>query len=168
MQNEYMDIFSIDNSMRLTLDASGSIRPIAANYLGARWVQRDGLIWADESERILHYYPDTMAQLGVSRIRGAWQADIPQSADVVFLGPAATDDPDTPFIYAAVDSQARPFGLVTCVYAEGPSKLFLVDDVEAGTAKLKEESLRYTVTGGVVEECVEYPWVVPASAYLSR
>lgn len=51
---------------------------------------------------------------------------------------------------------------MTCVYASGRSKLFLVDDVKKGAAILKKEKLRYTVTGGIVEECSPFPWVAPA------
>lgn len=90
--NEAIDIFSPDKSMRLTLDASGNIRPIAANYMGSQWIEKDGLIYADQSGRVLHYYPDVMQEYGVSRIRAAWDEDTPQTADIIFLGASPTSD----------------------------------------------------------------------------
>ena len=161
--NLRVDITAVDRSMRLVLDASGSVRPIDAGYIGTNWIMRQGLIWADESERVLHYYPETMLAYNVSRLRAAWQDEIPKTADVVFLGSASTDDPGVPYVWAAVNSAAVPLTLVTCTYInDGGSKVFLVDDVGVGIMNLKLEKLRYTVTSGVVDDCFEYPWEAPA------
>ena len=78
--------------MILTLDSSGNLRPVAANHRGVKWVEKDGLIWAEQSERVLHFYPDVMVSLGVSRICVGWQNDIPKTADVISLTPASSND----------------------------------------------------------------------------
>lgn len=162
--DRFITIKSVNGNLQLSLDNDGNIRPYSSKYRGIRWTENEGLVFADESTRILHYYPDTMNKLGVSRIRGSSDDKIPKTADLVVLHPAQTGDTETPYVYAAADSQGNTFHLLTCTYKKGPSKLFLAKTVKTGIETLKEENLRYIVTGGVVEECVEYPWVVPAGA----
>ena len=127
----------------------------SSKYLSIRWEENDGLVFADESTRILHYYPNTMNKLGVSRIRGTSDDKLPNTADLVVLHPAATGDAKTPYVYEASDSLGNVFHLLTCTYSKGPSKLFLAKDVTKGVQTLSEEKLRYIVTGGIVESCFE-------------
>jgi hypothetical protein len=162
--DKFIQIKSVDGQVQLTLDNDGNMRPYSAEYKALRWTESEGLVFAGENSRILHYYPDTMTKLGVSRIRGSEYDKIPKTADLVVLHPAATGNQKVPYLYEAADSLGNVFQLVTCNYNKGPSKLFLAKDLDKGIETLKQVDLRYIVTGGIVEECIGYPWVVPAGA----
>ncbi|KAF7540137.1 hypothetical protein G7054_g1538 [Neopestalotiopsis clavispora] len=136
------------------------------------------LLVEDGAGRYLHYYNNTMSKLGVSRLRVADEDDLPAEGVVVVMMPysvsgdeesdAATAavkkrdgeeaDPDTTdyddYSYYAVDPEYNFFYPAVCTYTDGSlPRMFLVNDTEAGVAKLKESALIYTVTGGTVDEC---------------
>lgn len=68
--DKYITIKSVNGNLQLALDNDGNIRPYSSKYIGIRWEENEGLVFADESTRVLHYYPSTMKKLGVSRIKG--------------------------------------------------------------------------------------------------
>ncbi len=62
-------------------------------------------------------------------------------------------DGKTPGIYIALDTLGKPFYLVACSITNEESKIFLVNDVDAGLTSLLKPEFQYSITGGVVEEC---------------
>ena len=105
-----------------------------------------------------------MAKYNVSRIRLSSSDAIPKDADFVALAPVDYDDnPATPSIYAGLDTMGGIFFTLTCNIQDQASKIFLATDPVQGIEMLKDEKLRYTVTGGIVEDCWYMPWAVPAS-----
>ena len=106
-----------------------------------------------------------MEKFGVSRLRGAWQNNIPKTADLIFLVPESTSLSDVPYAYVAVSSTKEQFHLITCAFTDNTSKVFVAKNVTSGIQTLKEEQLRYIVTGAVVKECAELAWVAPPAGY---
>ena len=103
-----------------------------------------------------------MAAYNVSRFRLSNETHIPLTADFVGLAPVNYDnDSTTPDVYVAMDTVGGVFFPVTCDIQGQESKAFLVRDIEAGVTKLQDPSLRFTVTGGVVERCYFLPWAAP-------
>ena len=126
---------------------------------GTLFEQEEGVITEDAAGRTLHYYPNLMAAYGVSRFRVADETHVPKDAEIVALvavdidGNTSTEDQ-----YGAVDSQGNAYLFITCNFLNQATKLFLAKDT-GGADTLMQDKLRYTVTGGVVEECFYSPWV---------
>ncbi|KAL9595333.1 MAG: hypothetical protein Q9219_006510 [cf. Caloplaca sp. 3 TL-2023] len=119
----------------------------------------------DAAGRFFHYYPDTMAAYNVSRIRLSDETHVPRTAGFISLAPVNHDDDlNTPDVYVAVDTLGEIFFPVTCDIQDQESKAFLVRDLDQGVQKLLDPKLRYTVTGGIVEECYFLPWLAPAGS----
>lgn len=88
---------------------------------------------------------------------------IPKDADFVALVPADyNDDKATPDIYAGFDTTGGMFFTISCDIEDQASKVFLVADPVEGAKTLMDPKLRWTVTGGVVQDCYYLPWVRPA------
>ncbi|RDW59947.1 hypothetical protein BP6252_13034 [Coleophoma cylindrospora] len=118
------------------------------------------IIVTDESDRFIFYYPNTMAQFGISRLRLGNDTTFPRTADIVSLVPLDFDDSAvTPGVYVAVGTNQAAnaaktyFYPVICNYESQVSKIFLVNDVKLGVLKLADPTMRYIVTGGVVTNC---------------
>ena len=61
-----------------------------------------------------------------------------------------------------IGTKARALVTITCDIEGEDSKRFLANDPDEGILKLKEEKLRYTLTGGKVTECYYLPWAAGA------
>ena len=159
----YISIVDLSNSYQLQADTDGNL------YLGdigssAAFVSDQGFVLGDDAEQWFHYYPDVMAKYNVSRLRVSSSDAIPKDADFVALVPVDYDDnPTTPSVYAGLDTTGGIFFTLTCNIQGQASKIFLATDPVEGAKMLMEEKLRYTVTGGVVEDCWYMPWAVPAT-----
>lgn len=60
-----------------------------------------------------------------------------------------------------MDTNDGVFLPAMCDIQSQESKASLVVDIVQGFARLKEQDLRYTVTGPVLEECYFLPWAAP-------
>lgn len=104
-----------------------------------------------------------MTAYNVSRIRLSSPAAIPKDADFVALAPVDYDDnPVMPSVYAGLDTTGGIFFTLMCNLVDQASKIFWAADPVEGAKRLKEEKLRWTVRGGVVEDCFYLPWALPA------
>lgn len=159
----YIPITDLSNTYQLQADLDGNL------YLGdignpSAFAEDQGFVVGDDAEQYFHYYPDVMAAYNVSRIRFSSTDAIPKDADFVALAPVDYDDnAATPSVYAAIDTMGGIFFTLMCNFADQASKIFLAADPVEGVKMLKEEKLRWTVTGGVVEDCFYLPWAAPAS-----
>ena len=154
--NEFSNTYSLDPD-----PITGNVLLASTNPLSP-WATMDNIVVGDEAGRFLHYYPNVMAKYGVSRFRLSNETTIPKDAEIISLAPVdIRDDLD---VYAAVSLRGDVFMTVSCNIQGQFTKVFLVQDLESGVEKLKEEKLRYTVTGGIVEDCFYLPFVAPASA----
>lgn len=103
-----------------------------------------------------------MSAYNVSRLRLSDEAYIPITAEFIALAPVNYDeDSNSPDIYVATDTAGGVFFPVTCDIQDQDSKAFIVADIEEGVETLRDPKLRYTVTGGIVEECYFLPWAAP-------
>jgi hypothetical protein len=116
----------------------------------------DNFIVGDTNERFLHLYADTLASLGVSRLRLAALDAMPLPSVLVTLVPITVAQGQSAYI--AVTSDGQVYWLITCVIDAQTPKVFLVKDITAGAAKLMDQSLATTFPGGNVTECGYVPW----------
>ncbi|KAL9635551.1 MAG: hypothetical protein Q9204_002587 [Flavoplaca sp. TL-2023a] len=129
---------------------------------GSLFASVSGFIEGDASGRYFHYYPNAMTTYNVSRLRLSNEDQIPLTAQLIGLTPANySQDGSDPSIYLAADTNDGVFFPITCDIQGQDSKVFLATDITQGIATLKEEDLRYTVTGGVVKDCYFLAWVAP-------
>ncbi|KAL8983046.1 MAG: hypothetical protein Q9205_002597 [Flavoplaca limonia] len=70
---------------------------------------------------------------------------------------------ETKNVYAAVDTLANYYFLAICNIQGQASKIFLVANENEALETLRDEQLRYTVTGGVVDVCYFISWTQPPS-----
>lgn len=130
-------------------------------YCSEMWATFRDVLVADGSQRLLHYYNNTMAKLGVSRVRVEDETDIPLEGVPFAFIPYSADDPtaanadDENYMYLAVDVAEQIFYPVACDFADSAmgSKIFLVADPVKGVDTLLSPEVKYTVTGGDVKHC---------------
>lgn len=116
------------------------------------WATQDNVVSGDTNGRYLIYYPNVMQEYGVSRIRLAAWGSIPIGATLITLSQITVDGNNSMFL--AVDTLGNSFYPVVCLFSSAQTnKVFLSSDASAGLTTLADSSLRYTVTGGVVDEC---------------
>ncbi|KAL8669726.1 MAG: hypothetical protein Q9168_005695 [Polycauliona sp. 1 TL-2023] len=158
---DFFVIHDLSGNDELVADQDGNIY-YAAPGNGSLFASVSGFVEGDASGRFFHYYTDTMITYNVSRLRLSDEAHIPLTAEFVGLAPVNYDEQSsTPDVYVAMDTNNGVFFPVTCDIQGEESKAFLVTDIAQGVARLKEENLRYTVTGGVVLDCYFLPWAAP-------
>ncbi|KAL6859497.1 hypothetical protein J3F83DRAFT_763284 [Trichoderma novae-zelandiae] len=115
------------------------------------------LVVGDSASRILYYFPGTIAAVGASRLRvGTWDA-IPTGAQMIMLFPTVTSTGAT--VLVPMDSLQNVFYPFVCDIKGQLNKIFLVEDKDSGAATLMDPDLRYTVVGGVAQNCVSLAMV---------
>ena len=158
---DYLTIHDLSGNNELVADLDGNIY-YAAPGNGTLFASVSGFVEGDASGRFFHYYTDAMTTYNVSRLRLSNEAHIPITAEFVGLAPVNYDEQSsTPDVYVAMDTNDGVFFPVTCDIQDQESKAFVVTEIAQGIARLKEENLRYTVTGGVVQDCYFLPWAAP-------
>ncbi|KAH7052402.1 hypothetical protein B0J12DRAFT_785256 [Macrophomina phaseolina] len=110
-----------------------------------------GVIASDASNRVMHYYPDQMRKLGVSRFLMSSVTSIPNGSDFISLVPISTGR-TTP-VLMAVDSAGNSFYTVACNLDGNSNKIFLVSDINVGPTTLQGEDFWYIVAGGITSKC---------------
>ncbi|KAL6719024.1 hypothetical protein ACLMJK_003259 [Lecanora helva] len=159
--NNFTTITDFSGNDELVADEDGNIY-YGAPGEGSPFATVSGYVEGDADGRFFHYYTDIMTAYNVSRLRLSNESYIPVSSDFVGFAPINYDDnSQTRDAYVAIDTVGAVFFPVTCDIQGQPSKAFLVTDITEGTRKLQDPSLRYTVTGGVVETCYFLPWAAP-------
>ncbi|KAI4254492.1 MAG: hypothetical protein LQ352_003067 [Teloschistes flavicans] len=160
-ETEFDIISDLSSNDELFAEANGNIYYASPNN-GTIFASVSSLIEGDGAGRFLHYYPDVMSAYNVSRLRLSDEAYIPITAEFIALAPVNYDeDSNSPDIYVATDTAGGVFFPVTCDIQDQDSKAFIVADIEEGVETLRDPKLRYTVTGGIVEECYFLPWAAP-------
>jgi hypothetical protein len=120
------------------------------------FAQYDNIVFGDDSQRVLHFYPDEMAVYNVSRIRFSLDTLIPKTADAITLSPVDYDQADSanPTVYFAVTTTQMVYSLVMCNFKNNAdSKVFIVNDQSGLDALKNNANIVYTVTGASVNEC---------------
>ncbi|PHH85143.1 hypothetical protein CDD83_837 [Cordyceps sp. RAO-2017] len=128
---------------------------------------RDHTIVYDGTQRLMHYYGNTLAAAGVSRLRLQPGYEVPRTAAPVVLGLYTSPaDPERSF-YLAVDPDGRVLYPIVCDYADGAGpKVFLASDPAEGLKTLESPDVRYSITGGAVSGC--YHLQLSGEAYMKR
>ena len=122
----------------------------------------EGVVVTDGFDRLIVIYPDELSALGVTRVRLVDGEDIPVGTDEVVFIPGKTelDDGKIQELYYPMNSAGKTFYPVVCTYKdEQPSKVFLTEDVDAGIKVLMGVDVKYSITGGVVDDCVFLPLI---------
>jgi hypothetical protein len=122
----------------------------AANTTADSFAFYDNTLFGDAQDRYLHYYPSTMSSVGASRIRLAPWGSIPHTAQLINLAPISAGGQT---ILVAVDTLGKFFWLYVCAIANQQNKVFLANNPTNGAGILQDPQLRFTVTGGLVNDC---------------
>jgi hypothetical protein len=108
---------------------------------------------AGDATRLLHWYPDTMTQFGISRIRLADLDHMPLTSQAITLVPTTYSGGAKP-MYVATDTLGKTYFLAWCGYPDQGAKVVLVQDPNGGLNTLRNnEEARWTVLGGIPGEC---------------
>lgn len=108
-------------------------------------------VLGDSDGRLLHGYVDTLADLGVSRLRLADGDSLPLTSVMLTLAPV---DPGTgSSIMMAFDTAGNSYYPLLCVYDDLYPKIFIATDPDAGSTVLEDPANIETLTGGTVTEC---------------
>ncbi|KAF4552267.1 Hypothetical protein D9617_10g072480 [Elsinoe fawcettii] len=146
--------FDPRSKSRLAAAEDGNFYMVADNGAaspGTQFYSQDSVAFKDEAERMFHYYPNTMAAYGVSRLRVAQVLDTPLGAQMVTLVPVATPNG---VAYVAADTDGHNYLLAWCSAPRWQgSKVFLVGDYEKGLQTLQSGEVQWVVTGNNVTEC---------------
>ncbi|KAJ4214962.1 hypothetical protein NW759_009986 [Fusarium solani] len=122
------------------------------------WASKEDVVVFDGAERLMHYYNNSMAATGVSRLRLEDETDIPSGGVVVAFAPYFPDPDSDEYFFVAVDPNENIFYPVVCEFEnDAGSKLFLTEDPDEGAEMLKSPDLIFTVTGGKVTDCYAMP-----------
>lgn len=135
------------------------------------WQRFDDIVLSTPNGGILHYYNNTMAKVGVSRLRTGDQEQLPNTSIYVSLVPVDTSDEDSDDSTSssqlvAMDPATNIFFPAICTYnatdngtttsTQSP-KIFLVRDALKGLETLMNPDIMYSITGGPVKECYLLP-----------
>jgi hypothetical protein len=115
----------------------------------------DGIdvVYGDKTQRIFHYYPDMLAELGVSRLRlAAWQ-NLPKSSHIITMAMVPTGN-GTQDMLMGMDPQGRSAWIFCCGVEGEANKMFLVSNYTTGAAVLQSPEMREIVTGGATYACL--------------
>ncbi|KAI5241446.1 hypothetical protein E4T43_05463 [Aureobasidium subglaciale] len=112
----------------------------------------DDAVFGDDSGRLLHFHPDEMKVYGASRLRLSDETGIPKSAD--FLTLVLQEVENNQSIYFGFDTTGKSYSIVMCNFInDAVSKLFVVNGEEGLNALTSNANIKYTVTGGPVQDC---------------
>lgn len=135
------------------------------------WATHNDILVADATQRLLHFYSNTMNATGVSRLRLANEESVPEGSQLVVFTDAgagndtATNDTTDDAFYVAIDQDLNIFYPVLCTYTDGGvSRLFVVKDPVAGVETLQSPDVKFSITGGVVGSCYVIPMFMGAWA----
>ncbi|RSL42218.1 hypothetical protein CEP54_015559 [Fusarium duplospermum] len=122
------------------------------------WASKEDVVVFDGAERLMHYYNNSMAATGVSRLRLEDETDIPSGGVVVAFAPYFPDPESEEYFFVAVDPNENIFYPIVCEFEnDAGSKLFLAEDPDEGAEMLKSPDLIFSVTGGKVTDCYAMP-----------
>jgi len=147
-------ITDVTATLQLQPGADGNLNITQASSAVSfnNWATQDGVVNGDTEGRYLIYYPNVMQEYGVSRLRLAAWGSIPIGATLVTMSQITVNGNNSMFL--AVDTLGNSYYPVVCLFSSAQTnKVFLSSDTTVGLTTLADSSLRYTVTGGVVDEC---------------
>ncbi|KAI5195238.1 hypothetical protein AUEXF2481DRAFT_34077 [Aureobasidium subglaciale EXF-2481] len=112
----------------------------------------DDAVFGDDSGRLLHFHPDEMKVYGASRLRLSDDTGIPKSADFMTLVLQEVENNQS--VYFGFDTTGNSYNIVMCNFVnDAVSKLFVVNGEEGLNALTSNANIKYTVTGGPVQDC---------------
>ncbi|KAF1813202.1 hypothetical protein P152DRAFT_308567 [Eremomyces bilateralis CBS 781.70] len=113
-------------------------------------------VLGDGSGRIAYFHSDVMEKVGVSRLRFASTAYFPAGAQYVSFVPYEAEEG---WIYLPPDDAGNVYGTAVCTYKGPalPAKLFAINDPETAIEVLMSPDVKYSITGGDVEDCFSLP-----------
>lgn len=159
----YITILDTTSSYALTADADGnfyvdSLATVSSSV--SLFVSYGSVVATDDSDRLFHFYDDTMAKYGVSRLRLSTEDLIPKTAQIASFVALDTDGAaDTSSVLVVADLKGIFYYTVLCTIDMAYSKVFLVNDIDKGVKTLQRTDLQFTVTGGVVNDCTYIPFM---------
>lgn len=111
------------------------------------------VVWGDKQQRVLHYYPETLAKLGVSRLRLATWQNLPKGSHVITMATVPTGN-GTERMLMGVDPQGNYAWIYCCAIENEPNKMFLASNWTTGGDTLQSPEMQSIVTGGPASACL--------------
>jgi hypothetical protein len=159
----YVSIVDTSSTYQLTADDDGNFYLDNVGYTSSLFASYGSVVAADDQNRVMHFYDDTMAKYGVSRFRISSQDTIPKTAQAASLALLDYDGSDsTPSVFVVADLSGHYYYTVACTISGEYSKVFLVNDIDKGPVTLMDPSLMYIITGGEVTDCSYVPFTTLA------
>lgn len=137
---DFIQIKDDTKRYQILQDDQGFLRPGLATSQpvpGLVWAEANGLILADYNERQLNFDPASMKTYGWSPLQLGKANVIQPKANSIALIPARTGSKTTPYIYTTVEFKGQTYALLTCVYSDKGSRIFVAKGVKSGINKLK-------------------------------
>jgi hypothetical protein len=148
----YIAIRDTSSIVQLSANTDGNIylTPYPGASPGTAFLSTGSVVTIDDESRSFHYYPDTMAAYGVSRLRLSTTANATVDSQIITLIP--THSPLGP-IYTAIDTLGHMFLFAWCNAPDWPgAKVFLIKD-STGPQMLQSSEIQWVVTGNKVTKC---------------
>lgn len=161
---EPCDIWDTTRSMQMHPNANGNLflnANLTANVSditgGNRFYKATSngtdVVWGDRNQRVLHYYPGTLAKLGVSRLRLATWQNLPKGSHIITMATVPTGN-GTERMLMGVDPQGNYAWIYCCSIENEPNKMFLASNWTTGGATLQSPEMQSIVTGGPASACL--------------
>ncbi|KAI9894548.1 MAG: hypothetical protein M1814_001902 [Vezdaea aestivalis] len=162
---EYHQITLIDDIFMLHYGANDNIFAVASEATsfvdGSGVFSSLGEFVVDDSDgRVLHAYVDTMASIGISRMRLNDSEKFPNTPRLSSLAPSDNPGAD-PSVLVASTSAGEVFFPPICVHnaqTKLAPKLFLAKYMDAGAKALAYPKLAETLIVGKIDECAFMQW----------
>lgn len=148
----YQNLPLNDNSGQLSAGDDGNIyfEPVNPSSSSGLWAGNNGVFAGDVQGRILHIYTSELGALNVSRIRLADDSNFPKSSLIVGFVGINTGSTN---LLVATDTNGGIYYLAACNLQGQSTKMFVVQDPDAGLLALQSATASWTVTGGVATNC---------------
>ena len=151
----YTSLLDVTNTLSLNAAANGNLYITSTTDVAQKtdttFAVSNNAIMGDSLERYLHYFPQEAGVTGASRLRLAAWGSIPKTAELISLVSVGSSAGS---MIIAADTKGNSFFMYACAINGQQNKVFLSKDSVNGASVLQDPSLKFTVTGGVVNDCV--------------
>jgi hypothetical protein len=139
---------NVNGNLYLNANQTGNITLLTGDNSFYKATHPDGIdvVYGDKNQRVLHYYPDMLSSLGVSRLRLATWQNLPKSSHIITMAMVPTGN-GTQEMLMGMDPQGRSAWIFCCGIEGEANKMFLVSNWTTGAATL-------ILTGGPAYACL--------------
>ncbi|ODA83644.1 hypothetical protein RJ55_02159 [Drechmeria coniospora] len=156
--HEVTMVLDPNNTTALIACSNGNIFAVLADgeqnpSCSGQWISNaEKMVLHDATNRVMHYYENTLSVVGVSRFRVGVKSALPRTSKPVAL--VTYPDDSGGYFYIAVGPGKVILYPIVCDFSDGTgSKVFLAKSLDEGVAMLERQELTFSITGGYVRKC---------------